>query len=320
MSIIIQYLILAFFVILFSIKLSYYVDALDKKTNLSGAFIGGVLLAAVTSLPELFTSITAVLFLNSHRLVQGNVFGSNIFNLTIISICVIIYSKKFKNAIISKTHIGTLIFSFIMFGVCLLGMYIPDKYIIPLGFTKINIATIIIVVLYVLNLNAVKSDDSCSNEEPSNINLTVRQIVIRFILLAICLVGVSILLTQVTDKLAEKFELGKTAAGAIFLGVATSLPELTSSLNLARLKNFNASIGNIVGSNLFNFTILCFGDILYGDNIYTKDTGAITIIVLAMISSIFTMFTILLKKKKIFTYLFSLLSILCYALSVIFAI
>ena len=59
---------LAFFVlaaaILFlSVKLSEYVDLLDKSTKVSGAFIGGVLLAAVTSLPELFTSISAVLFI-----------------------------------------------------------------------------------------------------------------------------------------------------------------------------------------------------------------------------------------------------------------
>ena len=51
----IQYLILVVLVVLLSIFLSKYVDALDKKTNLSGAFIGGVLLAAVTSLPEFIT-------------------------------------------------------------------------------------------------------------------------------------------------------------------------------------------------------------------------------------------------------------------------
>ena len=77
------YVILAVLVVLCSTKLSAYVDALDKKTNLSGAFLGGVLLAAVTSLPELFTSLTAVLSLDEPQLVQGNVLGSNIFNLCI---------------------------------------------------------------------------------------------------------------------------------------------------------------------------------------------------------------------------------------------
>ena len=47
----IEYLVLAILVVYLSVRLSYYVDCLDKKTNLSGAFIGGVMLAAVTSLP-----------------------------------------------------------------------------------------------------------------------------------------------------------------------------------------------------------------------------------------------------------------------------
>lgn len=63
-------LILAVLVVYLSVRLSYYVDCLDKKTNLSGAFIGGVMLAAVTSLPELFTSLTAVLALDQPDLVQ----------------------------------------------------------------------------------------------------------------------------------------------------------------------------------------------------------------------------------------------------------
>ena len=58
---IITYLIIATVVVFASIKLSNYVDLLDKKTNLSGALLGGILLAAVTSLPELFTSISSTL-------------------------------------------------------------------------------------------------------------------------------------------------------------------------------------------------------------------------------------------------------------------
>ena len=57
-----SYIVLAVLVIGLSMRLSSYVDMLDKQTNLSGAFLGGVMLAAVTSLPELFTSISGVVF------------------------------------------------------------------------------------------------------------------------------------------------------------------------------------------------------------------------------------------------------------------
>ena len=75
------FFVLAAAIVFLSVKLSEYVDLLDKSTKVSGAFIGGVLLAAVTSLPELFTSLSAVLFIGENNLVTGNILGSNLFNL-----------------------------------------------------------------------------------------------------------------------------------------------------------------------------------------------------------------------------------------------
>ena len=51
----------------------------DRTTGLSGAFLGGVMLAAVTSIPELITSITAVAIVKQPDMVIGNILGSNLF-------------------------------------------------------------------------------------------------------------------------------------------------------------------------------------------------------------------------------------------------
>ena len=59
------YIILALTVIGFSIKAADYVDLIDRKTNISGAFIGGVMLAAITSLPEFLQACSAALILNN---------------------------------------------------------------------------------------------------------------------------------------------------------------------------------------------------------------------------------------------------------------
>lgn len=101
----------------------------------------------------------------------------------------------------------------------------------------------------------------------------------RFIILAVVLVTASILLTLITDSLQNNLSnvginLGKTVAGALFLGIATSLPELTSSLALVRKKNFNATTGNLLGSGVFNFCILAVADILYnGGSVYGSDSA-----------------------------------------------
>lgn len=309
------YVILAFLVVFLSVHLSKYVDALDKKTNLSGAFIGGVLLAAVTSLPELFTSITAVLFVNQPQLVQGNVFGSNIFNLTIFAVCILFASKSYKEAPVSKGHFYTTIFTVLLFVICLLGMYFPFN--LPIPFITLNWASVAIVIVYIINLKTINSDDITENDNEDTVDLTVSQVVVRFVLMAVALVIVSILLTQVTDRISDNLNLGKTVAGAIFLGIATSLPELTASINLVRLKNFNASIGNVVGSNLFNFLILCFGDLIYTDNgIFAKTNDSVTIIICAIFSTIFTMIALKTKKHRVVSVILGILMLVAYVLSI----
>ena len=71
--------------------------------------------------------------------------------------------------------------------------------------------------------------------------------------------GVSI----TTNKIAQATGVGSSFIGAIFLGIATSLPETTSLISLVKLRNYDMAVGNIVGSNLFNFGILALTDFLY---------------------------------------------------------
>lgn len=316
----IEYLVLAGLVVYLSLFLSVYVDALDKKTNLSGAFIGGVLLAGVTSLPEFITSLTAVFSLHQPNLVQGNIFGSNIFNLAVLGSCILIFSKKFKLSSLSKNHILTSIFTIIMFITCFLAM--KFNITLNLRFTKISFASIVILVLYIINIKKSNNDNlNSSSKEEDTLNLTVKQIVILFIICTILLVIFSILLTNVADKLNNKLNLGKTIGGAIFLGVATSLPELVSSFNLVRLGNFNASFGNIIGSNLFNFTIFAVVDIFYSKaNIFQPDKQSNNLIFWSIISTLIVIGTIFTKKNQKLSIILSILVISCYVASILFSI
>lgn len=311
-----EYLILAALVVFLSVRLSYYVDCLDKKTDLSGAFIGGVMLAAVTSLPELFTSLTAVLALDEPNLVQGNVLGSNVFNLCVIGGILLFTSRAYKHAKISKTHLSTLVSGMIMYGILLCGLLFPIE--INIGFLKVNLASILIFVVYVINTNLMGNDDSASVEDDTEITLSVASIFVRFLLYSIGLVIVSILLTNVTDRIADELQLGATVAGAIFLGVATSLPELSASINLVRMGNFNASFGNVVGSNLFNFTILCFADILYtGGGIYILENQVMNLIAFGALSSLLCALLIVKKKQQSFVLVCSIGILLSYVASIV---
>ncbi|MDF9824667.1 cation:H+ antiporter [Breznakia sp. PF5-3] len=313
-----EYGILALLTVFLSTKLAGYVDALDKKTSLSGAFIGGVLLAAVTSLPELFTSLTAVFSLHEPALVEGNVLGSNIFNLSILGVLMLTYRKKFMKAKIDKSNSSSLLFAILMYG-CTIAALLLDSNINIFGF-HVDIFTIILIIIYAISVKTM-SDDNSEEEGTTDVSLTVKQIAIRFVIFALLLVAVSIILTQVSDKLSKELSLGSTVGGAIFLGVATSLPELSASVSLVKMNNFNASTGNIVGSCVFNFMILCFADILYtGSGIYSYNREAILFAGCGIVASLITYFGLRHKNKSLWVYFSGAGIVVMYLVSIVFSI
>ena len=98
------YAIIAAGVTFLSVKAADYVDLIDKKTSLSGAFIGGIMLSAVTSLPELFTSLSSTLLLDEPGLCIGNILGSNLFNLAALAMLIVVFSRAFAVAEIAHSH------------------------------------------------------------------------------------------------------------------------------------------------------------------------------------------------------------------------
>lgn len=250
------FVILAAAVVFLSIKLSKYVDLLDKTTNISGAFIGGVLLAAVTSLPELFTSLSAILFLHQNNLVTGNILGSNIFNLAALGLALTVMCVGFSKAKIGKHYSITVAITVFVYALIAVPLFVKGTP--KLGF--ISIISPFILIAYVASLFVTPKTET--PQEKTESPISKKQLIIRFIGAAVLLITVSILITYVTDNIAEKLNLGKTFAGALLLGLATSLPELVSTITLCKRGNFNAAIGDILGSNIFNFFILFLADML----------------------------------------------------------
>lgn len=294
------YAVCAFLMAFLAIKASVYVDLLDKKTNLSGAFIGGVMLSAVTSLPELFTSLTSTVWLDEPGLCLGNIIGSNLLNLTVLAVLMLVFFKAFSKARVASSHTIVAVTLILIYSLMILhwlkilqGGLVFNKY-------SISIITILIAVLYIYCIRNMADDSSEDTEEEAQTNLTVKQIVIRFILVSIGIIAVSILATQFTDKIAQKHNLGAGLAGALFLGVATSLPELVSTTNLFKLKNYNVAIGNIIGSNIFNFFILCVADVCYFGNktVYDySDPKNINLLIFGIIAHLFMLFMFKFKNK-----------------------
>ena len=249
-----------------SIILARLVDSLDKKTNMSGGLLGGILLAGVTSLPELITSLSAILLIGNVDMTFANIVGSNFFDVIVIGICMLSMFSIVKKSKLSK---NTGILMFLCFCVSLIILLFDIfglRWVIP-G-VNINVLALVFVVFYVfVVILSGKKDDIEKAEEPEKetrfSKMSVKQIVLWFVLSAVALIGTSVAITYSTDFIASSYNIGSSIAGALFLGVATSLPEVITAFELTRLNNFNMAINDIYGSAMFNLLILTIADIFY---------------------------------------------------------
>ena len=244
-----------------SIKLGDLVDLLDKKTKVSGAFIGSVLLGAVTSLPELFTSISSVLFVNNPELVIGDILGSDIFDIVALVVLTFIFARHFfESKLNSKLHLLNVGVLLVMYALALYAVFAPAEWQLMLG--DINVISPIIFIGYIALL-ILSPKEAEEEKEETDSKLTVKQILVLFSISAILLIGVSIGITFITDLIVKEIPwLGASVGGAILLGVATSIPEIISTAHLFKLRNYDAGFGNIIGSCTFNFAIISLADFL----------------------------------------------------------
>lgn len=248
--------------IVLSFVLGNLVDMLDKKTNISGAFIGGVMLAAVTSLPELFTALSSIFLVNEPEYVVGDLLGSIVFDLVCLALETFIFVKNFRSAKIQKFHIVNGLVCLAMYGLAAYAFFAPRSAQLMLG--DINAVSIIIFALYILTLIfQPKESDPEEDDNNEEVKMSLRNIVIFFVLSSLALIGTSIALTYLTKLIQQELPvLSGSVAGALLLGIGTSVPEIISTAQLFKKKNYDAGIGNMIGSCTFDFAIFALADFL----------------------------------------------------------
>ena len=247
------FLLLAFCTIYMSIKLSYYGDVLSKQSKVGAAFVGGLLIASITSLPEFVTSVSAVV-LDNASLSFGDIVGSNMFNIFVLAV----YNIYFFKSNLFRNTSNKYIFE------CLI--LVSDYIFIILGCHNIivNIVSLLLFFAYLVYMYSVFKNDKKEEEE---INEKQKFILLKFILTGIVMVVLSVLLTYQADKIAHMYpKFSSSSIGAILLGITTSLPEVVTTFALLKLNNYNMAISNMLGSNIFNFLVLAISDLFIKDN------------------------------------------------------
>jgi len=254
-------------------QLSKYGDALGEKTRLGRVWIGIVLLATVTSMPELATGISSVTLLEKPDLSLGDLFGSNLLNIVIIALLDIVYTKGPLLYYVSTGVIFVATLSAMFLAVVTTFMYIVQNVSSLAIANYIGLYSPILFGLFLLTQYMLFRYRPAKQDIPSDIvkkgryeGLTMRKVIIGFSLAAITTVGAGIWLSYIGDEMARVTDLGTTFVGTLFLAAATSAPEIVVCFSAVRLGALDMAVGNALGSNIFNMGVIIFVD----DLAYTK--------------------------------------------------
>lgn len=227
-------------------------------------FMGLILMASITSMPELMTGISSVTIMDAPDLAVGDIVGSCAFNILIISIMDLFYNPKKPLTSVTQTgHVIAASFGIILLSLVAFAIVMPDIF----GRVAwIGGFSILFIVLYFIAIRVVflyEKKQPIVKEREYSYSLTLKQVVFKYAINAVFVMVAAMALPYFGKYLAAASGLGQSFFGTLFIAASTSLPEIAVSVAAVRLGFIDLAIGNIFGSNIFNIGILAIDDILY---------------------------------------------------------
>ncbi len=243
-------------------------DIIAEKTGLSGNWVGLVLISTVTSLPELMTGSSAILYFDLPNIAVGDILGSCVFNLMIL----MVIDFMLRGApVYSRANVGHIISA--GFGTALLGFVALSLILAGGGMTvsiaHIGLSSIILALLYFLAVRVVYIYESTHIQDVSeetvrhHPDVTLKMATRRYAMAALFIVLAGVALPFAGNGISETMGWNRTFVGTLMIAAATSLPELAVTIAAVRIGALNMAVAGLLGSNLFNMLVLAFEDVLY---------------------------------------------------------
>ncbi|HEX5652658.1 MAG TPA: calcium/sodium antiporter [Chitinophagaceae bacterium] len=218
---------------------------ISKRFNLSHSFVGVAILAVGTDLPEVFVTVKAALLqlggTESSGIITGNAIGSSISQITLIlGVAGLLLSFKMARKDLWRDGIALLTSIVLLFAFGMDGMINrPEGLILFLMY--------LIYYIVLVRNKSLTTDDNSAGKDYSNTAL----IVLLFVGFSL-LIFSSHLVVENAMKLAHKWGVAQSFVGIAIIGLGTSLPELAVSVGAAIRRSAGMSVGNIIGSNIFD--------------------------------------------------------------------
>ncbi len=217
--------------------------ALSLKLGISKIIIGMTVVSFATSAPELIVSINAALS-GASDLALGNVIGSNIANLGLVLGITLLLGTMHVQKSFYRTD-----WPVMMIASLLLYFFLSDDEVITQNEGIILFSFLVGFLVYLLRFQKTSALEELPEEDKP---MPVYNILFFFVLGGLGLWGGSELLINGATSMALQFGVSERIIGITIVSIGTSVPELAASVIAVLKKEKAISLGNLIGSNVFN--------------------------------------------------------------------
>ncbi len=264
-----------------------------------------VLLAFITTTPELVTGVSSAALVGLPDLALGTLLGSCIFNLTILALLDVLYRPAPVLNQASLRHVASAGIGILLIAIAALSIWGGDSLSgFALGW--VGIPGIIILILYLVGARQMFRFERSHPLPPAQATLSqyqeisTRTVFSRFTLAAIAVIGAGIWVSFVGDEIAQVTGWGASFVGSLFLAISTSMPELVVTVAALRLGAIDMAVADILGANMLDMVVILWADLSYtkGPILAAVSDAHIITAIVAMVMSLLVIVGLRFHQKR----------------------
>ncbi len=274
-------------------RLAAYADGISKRTGIGQAVVGVVLLAGVTSLPEIAVTATAALD-GLADIAVNNLFGSIAVQVVMLAVVDFLIGRRALTAVVPEPVVllqGSL--NVILIGFAASAMVVGDFVFMGAGIWAWGCLLVYLASVAILANAEGKQpwlaarggqvDHSIAAKKIGRPNLgegtdaELRVLYMKTGVAAAIIFVAGFMLAQTGEAIAQQAGLGGSFVGFVLLALATSLPELSSAVSAARRGLYTLAISDIFGTNMINVALILMVDLLDGGGAVLGEMGSFAI-------------------------------------------
>ena len=263
-------------------RLARYADVISLKLHLGRAFIGMLLLGAITSLPEMTAVSTGAAYGNA-PLAVNNLLGSLSINVVMIAFAdATIRDGALSSLINDPSVLFQAMLSMIATTLVIAAMLIRTGKIFGIGYWSAVLSGFVLVAFWSasgyrdrasLSFDLRVSTDRAGRQresQPQHGPITRRlmegtavALALRIVVASTVILASGYTLARTSEGIGRQLGMSSGLSGYLLLGITTSLPELVTILSATRLGHIDMAVGEVFGTNLFNIGLIALADVLY---------------------------------------------------------